>query len=60
MLPSYRNQSVDFYMMVTLFFKGFNVGIKSIDEDTQTTSILIFLKLCAVIVVRKHYLILTR
>ena len=60
MLPSYRNQSVDFYMMVTLFFKGFNVGIKSIDEDTQTTSILIFLKLCVVIVVRKHYLILTR
>ena len=60
MLPSYRNQSVDFYMMVTLFFKGFNVGIKSIDEDTQTTSILIFLKLCVVIEVRKHYLILTR
>ena len=60
MLPSYRNQSVDFYMMVTLFFKGFNVGIKSIDEDTQTTSIFIFVKLCVVIVVRKHYLILTR
>ena len=60
MLPSYRNQSVDFYMMVMLFFKGFNVGIKSIDEDTQTTSILIFLKLCVVIAVRKHYLILTR
>ena len=60
MLSSYRNQSVDFYMMVTLFFKGFNVGIKSIDEDTQTTSIFILLKLCVVIVVRKHYLILTR